>query len=129
MHVNIVVDNKQTGDTYRTVVSEVISSGIVVEIPMREEKQLEVIKGMNYYLQVVVDNQVYNWDEVQISVRRDGKYKVLVEGNPVVINRRKYRRMPLTHACDISSEMSGKTYEGKMVNISANGFAFSTTCK
>ena len=36
MHVNIVVDNKQTGDTYRTVVSEVISSGIVVEIPMRE---------------------------------------------------------------------------------------------
>lgn len=126
MHVNIVVDNKQTGDTYRTVVSEVISSGIVVEIPMREEKQLEVIKGMNYYLQVVVDNQVYNWDEVQISVRRDGKYKVLVEGNPAVINRRKYRRMPLTHACDISSEMSGKTYEGKMVNISANGFAFST---
>lgn len=126
MYVNIVVDNKQNGETYRSVVSDVISSGIVVETPVCEEKKLEVIKGKKYYLQVVVYNQVYNWDEVQISVRRDGKYKVLVEGNPAVINRRKYKRMPLTHACDISSEMSGKTYEGKMVNISANGFAFST---
>lgn len=126
MYVNIVVDDKHEGDTYRTTVSEVIDGGIVVEIPMREEKQLEVIKGKKYYLQVIVDNQVYNWDEVQISVRRDRKYKVMVEGNPAVINRRKYRRMPLVHACDISSEMSGKTYEGKMVNISANGFAFST---
>ena len=97
-----------------------------MEIPMHEEKQLEVIKGKKYYLQVIVDNQVYNWDEVQISVRRDRKYKVMVGGNPAVINRRKYRRMPLVHACDVSSELSGKTYEGKMVNISANGFAFST---
>lgn len=126
MHVNIVVDDKHMGNTYRTTVSEVIDGGIVVETPMREEKQMEVIKGKKYYLQVIVDNQVYNWDEVQISVRKDRKYKVMVEGNPAVINRRKYRRMPLVHACDISSEMSGETYEGKMVNISANGFAFST---
>lgn len=126
MYVNIVVDDKHKGNTYRTTVSEVTNGGIVVEIPMHEEKQLEVIKGKKYYLQVIVDNQVYNWDEVQISVRRDRKYKVMVEGNPAVINRRKYRRMPLVHACDISSELSGKTYEGKMVNISANGFAFST---
>ncbi|MGN0408341.1 MAG: methyl-accepting chemotaxis protein, partial [Bacteroides sp.] len=126
MYVNIVVDNKQGGDAYRTMVSEVTDEGIVVEVPMFAEKQLEVIKGKNYYLQVVVDNQVYNWDEVQISVRKDGKYKVHVEGNPAVINRRKYRRMPLTHACDISSEMFSSVHEGKMVNISANGFAFST---
>ena len=126
MYVNIVVDDKHKGNTYRTMVSEVTDGGIVVEIPMLEEKQLEVIKGKKYYLQVIVDNQVYNWDEVQISVRRDRKYTVMVEGNPAVINRRKYRRMPLDQACDISSEMSGKTYEGKMVNISANGFAFST---
>ena len=126
MYVNIAVDNKYDGNTYRTTVSEVIDGGIVVEIPTLEEKQLEVVKGKIYYLQVIVDNQVYNWDAVQISVRRDGKYKVLVEGNPAVVNRRKYRRMPLVCACDISSEMSGQTYEGKMVNISANGFAFST---
>ena len=126
MYVNIAVDNKYDGNTYRTTVSEVTDGGIVVEIPTLEEKQLEVVKGKIYYLQVIVDNQVYNWDAVQISVRRDGKYKVLVEGNPAVVNRRKYRRMPLVCACDISSEMSGQTYEGKMVNISANGFAFST---
>ena len=126
MFVNIVVDNKHDGNAYKTTVSEVIDSGIVVEIPVYEGKELEVVKGENYHLQVIVDNQLYNWDGVQISIRRDGKYKVMIEGNPAVINRRKYRRMPLVHACDISSEMSGQTYEGKMVNISANGFAFST---
>lgn len=125
MYVNIAVDNKYNGNNYRTTVSEVIENGIIVEIPMLEERQLEVVKGKNYYLQVIVDNQVYNWDEVQISVRRDGKYKVLVEGNPAVINRRKYIRMPLNCACDISFEISGQAYEGEMVNISANGFAFS----
>ncbi len=126
MYVNIAVDNKYDGNTYRTTVSEVTDGGIVVEIPTLEEKQLEVVKGKIYYLQVIVDNQVYNWDAVQISVRRDGKYKVLVDGNPAVVNRRKYRRIPLVCACNISSEMSDQTYEGKMVNISANGFAFST---
>ena len=126
MYVNIAVDNKYDGNTYRTTVSEVIDGGIVVEIPTLEEKQLEVVKGKIYYLQVIVDNQVYNWDAVQISVRRDGKYKVLVDGNPAVVNRRKYRRIPLVCACNISSEMSDQPYEGKMVNISANGFAFST---
>lgn len=54
------------------------------------------------------------------------KVQTKKQGNPAIINRRKYRRMPLVHVCDISSEMSGKTYKGKMVNISANGFAFST---
>lgn len=126
MYVNIAVDNKHDGNTYRTTVSEVTDNVIVVEIPTLEDKQLEIVKGKNYYLQVIVDNQVYSWDAVQINVRRDGKYKVLVEGNPAVVNRRKYRRMPLVCACDISSEMSGQTYGGKMVNISANGFAFST---
>ena len=51
---------------------------------------------------------------------------ITVEGNPFVINRRKYRRMPIIHTCEISCELSSKSYEGKMVNISANGFAFSS---
>ena len=126
MFVNIVEDSKFDGNTYRTTVSRVQDDGISVEIPMLEENQLEVVKDRNYYLQVIVDNQVYNWDEVQIHVQKDGKYKVLVEGNPAVINRRKYKRMPLNRLCDISSETSAQSYEGKMVYISANGFAFST---
>lgn len=126
MFLNIVVDNKHDGDVYKTTISEVIDNGIIVEVPKREEKELELEKGINYYLQVIVDNQLYNWDNVQITVRRDGKYKVVVEGNPAVINRRKFRRMPLVHACEITSEISNKTYEGNMVNISANGFAFAT---
>lgn len=126
MFLNIVVNSKHDGDVYKTTVSEVVENGIIVEVPKREGKELEVEKGTTYYLQVIVDNQLYNWDNVQVTVRRDGKYKVVVEGNPAVINRRKFRRMPVVHPCEISSEISSKSYEGKMVNISANGFAFST---
>lgn len=126
MFLNIVVNSKHDGDVYKTTVSEVVENGIIVEVPKWEGKELEVEKGTTYYLQVIVDNQLYNWDNVQVTVRRDGKYKVVVEGNPAVINRRKFRRMPVVQPCEISSEISSKSYEGKMVNISANGFAFST---
>lgn len=126
MFVNVVVGSRHDGAVYRTVVTEVIDNGIVVEVPKREGKELEVVKGTNYYLQVIVDNQLYNWDNVQINIKKDGRYRIFVEGNPAVINRRKYRRMPIAHDCEISSQISSKAYEGKMVNISANGFAFST---
>lgn len=33
--------------------------------------------------------------------------------------------MPISNACTIRLEGTDKTYSGKMVNISANGFAFS----
>ena len=126
MFVNVVLNSKHDGEIYRTVVIETFENGIVVDVPKCENKELEVVKGISYHLQIIVDNQLYNWDDVQISVKKDGNYKIVVEGNPAVINRRKYRRMPIIHTCEISSQLSSKSYEGKMVNISANGFAFST---
>lgn len=126
MFINIVVDNRHDGNAYKTTVLEVIDNGIITEMPMYEGKRLDVAKDENYHLQIIVDNQLYNWDNVQISLRKDNSVKILVEGNPSVINRRKYRRMPLVHTCEITSEISNKVYAGNMVNISANGFAFST---
>lgn len=126
MFVNVVVNNKHDGNSYKTTVLEVTESGIVTQIPVWEGRRLEVKKDETYHLQIIVDNQLYNWDNVQISVRKDNSLKITVEGNPSVINRRKYRRMPVVHACEITSEISNKVYTGSMVNISANGFAFST---
>ena len=37
--------------------------------------------------------------------------------------------MPLNNQCEIELEGSERPYNGHMVNISANGFAFSTTDK
>lgn len=78
-------------------------------------------------LRIVVDNVLYCWDDVEIHLTKgseQGGYRVLVESNPQVFNRRKYPRMPLTNPCIIRMKGEDKPYTGKMVNISANGFAF-----
>ena len=53
-----------------------------------------------------------------------GDYKLLIETNPQVFNRRKYPRMPLANSCSIKVKGQDNSYSGHMVNISANGFAF-----
>ena len=78
-------------------------------------------------LRIVVDNTLYSWDNVEIVLTKageSGKYKLTVETNPQVFNRRKYPRMPLTNTCIIQVKGEDKSYQGRMVNISANGFAF-----
>lgn len=94
-------------------------------------KNLEIIdkkdKHAKCQLRIVVDNVLYSWEEVEIHACKAGEkgdYRLVVETNPKVFNRRKYPRMPLPNVCTIKVKESDKTYQGKMVNISANGFAF-----
>ena len=78
-------------------------------------------------LRIVVDNVLYSWEEVEIHTvkgEEHGDYRLLVESNPQVFNRRKYPRMPLSNPCTIQYKGSEEKYYGKLVNISANGFAF-----
>ena len=78
-------------------------------------------------LRIVVDNVLYCWDSVEIHMSKsneNGKYRLSVESNPKVYNRRKYPRMPLSNACTIKVKGSNEVYQGRMANISANGFAF-----
>jgi methyl-accepting chemotaxis protein len=78
-------------------------------------------------LRIVVDNVLYCWDEIEIHPSKPdeaGNYRLVVEKNPQVFNRRKYPRMPLSKSCNIVVKGEEKKYYGKMVNISANGFAF-----
>ena len=78
-------------------------------------------------LRIVVDNVLYCWEETEIHVSKEnekGNYRLIVDKNPQVFNRRKYPRMPLSNACSIRIKGTDKAYQGKMVNISANGFAF-----
>lgn len=79
-------------------------------------------------LRIVVDNVLYCWENIAISQSKrgeSGQFKLTVETNPQVFNRRKYPRMPIDNQCTIQIEGEDKSYSGKMVNISANGFAFS----
>ncbi len=78
-------------------------------------------------LRIVVNNVLYSWEAIAIHPVKSGakgEYRLTVETNPQVFNRRKYPRMPLVNSCTIKIEDSDKSYQGKMANISANGFAF-----
>ena len=77
---------------------------------------------------IVVDNVLYYWENISIrhsKAAESGEYKLYIESNPQLHNRRKYPRMPIANACTIKFENDDKTYNGRMVNVSANGFAFS----
>ena len=110
------------------------------EVVERIEKQLYVTLEDNHkdiisksdknalcQLRIVVDNVLYSWEEVEILLTHNGEsgnYKLVVDSNPQVFNRRKYPRMPLANACTIRVKNGEESCSGRMVNISANGFAF-----
>ena len=86
------------------------------------------VKDIKCQLRIIVENVLYCWDNVEISMGKSeeaGNYTLTVESNPQVFNRRKYPRSPLTNMCTIRVKDTDLLCCGNMVNISANGFAFS----
>ena len=109
------------------------------EVVERADKELHVslnnsqelidkkAKSEQCQLRIVVDNVLYSWEDVPIRFAKAGEkgsYVLVIESNPQVFNRRKYPRMPLKNACTIKFKDTISQYDARMVNISANGFAF-----
>lgn len=85
-------------------------------------------RNLKCLFNAVVDNVLYCWNGIAIhnvKAGEKGQFKLTIDTNPQVYNRRKYPRMPLDNKCTISVDGTDITYYGHMVNISANGFAFS----
>ena len=79
-------------------------------------------------LQIVVDNAMYSWDNItlhQAKPNESGQFRIDISNNPKVFNRRRYPRLPLADSCTVRIAGVDAVYNGHMVNISANGFAFS----
>ena len=72
---------------------------------------------------VIVNNTTYTWQKVNIQ-SKNGQFILMVDGNPKVMNRRKYPRLPLKNDCEIRLPNTGQIINGKMVNISAGGYCF-----
>ena len=87
---------------------------------------VKISQHSKYQLAVIVKNDMYYWDAFSIERSGDDYYRLITEGNPRVVNRRKYPRMSITNICDIRIEESGDFFDGRMVNISAGGFALSS---
>lgn len=110
-------------------VVECIDKQIFVTLEDNKQDIFDKKEQTTCQLRIVVDNTLYSWENISISYTKSGekgRYKLLVETNPQVFNRRKYPRMPLVNTCHIKVKGGDKSYMGRMVNISANGFAFAS---
>ena len=91
-------------------------------------------KGTNaptqFHLQMILGNVLYHWTDVTVSELTEGGvpyYRVVANANPKVMKRKKNPRLEIHCPCEISIDGSSKTYRGKMLDISANGMAFTST--
>lgn len=126
MHLTIEEKQGDKLNEFGAVVESIDEDTIIVNSIKNASGKLTPDKHTLYAIKVVVDNNLYGWNEVKITAFAE-KYKLHVIGNPKVVNRRKYARMPISNRCSVTlTTDGGKTIEGKMVNISANGFAFAT---
>lgn len=83
-------------------------------------------KTINCHLQIIVNNILYDWDNILLHPVKGqvDRYKLTIHSNPDIMNRRKYPRMPISNFCTVTLLSSNQVFNGKMINISANGFAF-----
>lgn len=86
-------------------------------------------KHMSCQLQVTAGNVLYCWKTADFSPSANDSHTFEIEVNsrPTIHNRRKYQRMDISNFCTIKVEETNETFDGKLDNISANGFAFITT--
>lgn len=130
MSLSTVSEGEAEFVEYKGEVSKVQDNSLTVVL-RPEENDLPSRKDCEqlYNLRIVVDNVLYNWTKVPLSHTRnsdDNCYRITVDSNPEIINRRKYPRMPVAYPCTITETDTGLTHSGITVNFSANGFAF--TC-
>ncbi len=125
MRLMIAEGNGQGTVEYRGEVASVEENVIQVKDLCAGAKKLTANKHEKYAVRIVVNNEVYQWKDAGISAK-EGAYYIEIEGNPAVVNRRKYPRMPLKNSCKLIWRGSQTPLPGRLVNISANGVGFSS---
>ncbi|MBD5488085.1 MAG: hypothetical protein HDR13_04735 [Lachnospiraceae bacterium] len=83
-----------------------------------------------FHLQMILGNVLYHWTEVSVSELSEGGntyYRVVTSANAKVMQRKKNPRLEIHCPCEVSIDGNSKTFHGKMLDISANGMAFTAT--
>ena len=126
MYVSVIPKSNNKVE-YKGIISSVEDNVIHVQHLKNGASNIEISKTEQYEVRIIVDNGVYSWDDVNITHHKIGGYTIKVNNNPKVLNRRKYRRMPIDNDCSITLKLHNTSIDGRMVNISASGFAIETT--
>lgn len=126
----ITLDKDGTPDKeyYGQVVRQ---QGTEAVIDIRPKTIPEIRDGAaRFQLQMILGNVLYLWTDVTVSEFTEGGityYRVITGSNPKVMKRKKNPRLDISCPCEILIDGSPKTYHGKMLDISANGMAFTAT--
>ncbi|MBO5372259.1 MAG: PilZ domain-containing protein [Lachnospiraceae bacterium] len=119
----LTLTDKAVQKEYKGCVIAVEEEILIVEM----ENGMRLVTEGDYSLNVIVENEMYYWDSVELSDAGNSNLKISVWGNPRVLNRRKHPRMSLDKLCTISMENQSSKLQGRMINISAGGFAFTSS--
>lgn len=111
---------------YKAEIFEVTDKYLLTGRLMAEGEAWTDEQKENCEIHIVVDNMLYKWKNATVTQTKSGRFKLLVTGKPIVHNRRKFPRMPLDNECEVKLATRAAYYDGRMVNLSANGFAITT---
>ncbi len=125
MYLTIREVNGSAHKEYKARISQIMDDGFIISPLPGADGALRYDKAYTYNVEVIVDNNIYGWDDVKLVQHKDGNYLVKCVGNPKVANRRKYPRMNIDKACTIKGDGTNLEFAGRISNISAGGFAFS----
>lgn len=123
--MTIVLVEEGSTEEYHTEIADTSENRISVNAFAETDEYLAGCKDKKYEVRVIVNNAMYIWRKAVVhkDKKNDRYYNVVVEGNPQVVNRRKYPRLSMRNTCEIYLKATDKFYKGHMVNISAGGFA------
>lgn len=121
--MRVLLMPKGTKAEYSAEVVRVDGDVVTIKPVASDAKSLEHNK--EYEVHIIVNNTIYVWNDIKLGKRYgDECYELVLTESPKVMNRRKYPRLPMSNSCDVTLQANGKDYHGRMVNISAGGFAF-----
>lgn len=123
--MKVIITLKDSATPYHGELIEQNDTGLIV----KTNDYISINKKTNCGIQVVVDNVLYCWNTafIQPDTSHECVYSILINGRPRIKNRRKYPRIDASNTCTITMTNSGESYSGQLDNISANGFAFTSS--
>ncbi len=117
-----------SGTEYKTEIMDVVEDGVIVTL-LQGGKEILKKDVATCDFQIAVENVMYRWDAAKMTtIKMNGEHlqKIILTEAPKIMNRRKYYRMPMTNTAQLTVTSTNHICYGKMINLSAGGFAFHT---
>ena len=131
MFINPVENGKIQNGEFKTEVAGLNGDNLLINASNEADYFFSIKPAkQKYQIRVIVNNTMYTWESVnivKIDVNGEAYFKLIITDNPIVTNRRKYPRLSMNNSCSLLLESEENEFSGKMVNISAGGFAFVST--